>query len=33
VNDKFTTKMTHAGFILAVGGSVVNAIQAAQGRA
>lgn len=31
VNDKFTTKMTQTGLTLAIGGSVVNAIQTAQG--
>ncbi|HAV37543.1 MAG TPA: hypothetical protein DCX52_14520 [Massilia sp.] len=31
VNDKFTTKTTQTGLTLAVGGSVVNAIQTAQG--
>jgi filamentous hemagglutinin len=31
VNDKFTTKMTQTGLTLAVRGSVVNAIQTAQG--
>lgn len=31
VNDKFTTKMTQTGLTLVVGGSVVNAIQTAQG--
>ncbi len=31
MNDKFTTKMTQSGLTLAIGGSVVNAIQTAQG--